>query len=676
MPSLRKYRATAVALLSIVLLTVSCDLDPSPVQPTAVTVDNTATAVVATAITTGIMPATPDATGAPPTATTSSQSSTPGPGSAEAFIIAQNNIAYETLDPSFCYEVRCGELLYNIYEPLIYPKKDKVDEFVPQLATKWDISADGKTYVFTIRKGVKFHEGSTLTPEDVAYSLWRTIIQDRAAGPTWLFLQPLFGLEMQSFKADVVGKQHNGDWVAGCEAVKKAVTFDNSAGTVTLNLKQPFAPMLQITGKAWGALIMSKEWVSEQGGWNGDCSSAQKYHDPKAEEDELFNKANGTGPYKLERWTPSQEVVLVRHDGYWRTEPAWEGGPSGPARIKRIIIKGVKEWGTRFANLQAGDADLIEIPPQYRPQVDPLVKEVCDAQTGGCTVGNPEGFLQLHKRLPNFSSAGALFLVQQVNVAGGNPYVGSGKLDGNGIPPDFFSDLHIRKAFNYCFDWDTLIDEGYSGEAEQVYGPITRGQLGYDAQQAHYSLDLAKCEEEFRASTLKSPDGKSLWDVGFIVQFPHSDGAPHVAADILKDNLSKVNSKFRLETSPQAGTTITKDRLSSRMPIYEYGWIEDYHDPHNWASAYLSSSGFHAVLLKYPQELQKELDSLVLKGVQETNLEKRAEYYSQMQNIAYEQALSIYTVQAQGRYYKPISLKGWYYNPSVFWNYFYAWYIE
>lgn len=669
-----KHRSIAVALLIAMLLAAACDSVPTPVPLTPVSVRETATAA-ATIVQPGTSTATSERPTFPPSVLPSATPTGSVPAS-ESLTIAQNSIAYETLDPSFCYEVKCGELIYNIYEPLIYPNKDKVNDFVPQLATGWDISQDGKTYVFNIREGVKFHDGSTLTPEDVAYSIWRTVIQDRAAGPTWLYLQPLFGLDVQSFEADVVGKQNNNDWPAGCEAVKKAVTFSSSAGTVTFHLKQPFAPMLQILGKAWGAQIMSKAWVTRQGGWNGDCSTAQRYHDPKAEDDELYNKSNGTGPYKLERWAPSEEVVLVRNDAYWRTEPAWQGGPSGPARIKRIVIKAVKEWGTRLAMLKAHDVDLIEIPQQYRPQVDSLVKETCDAGTGQCVEGNADGFLRLDKKLPNFSSAGALFMVEQVNTAGGNPYLGSGKLDGAGIPPDFFSDVHVRRAFNYCFDWDTLINDVYSGEAEQVYGPITRGQLGFSAAQPHYSLDLDMCAEELKASTLTSPDGGSLWDTGFLVQFPYTDGASHVAADILKANLGKVNPKFRLEASPQAGTTITKDRLSSRMPIYEYGWIEDYHDPHNWASAYLSSGGFHASLMKYAPDLQRELDDLVLKAVQETDEEKRSALYAQMQNIAYEQALSVYTVQAQGRYYKPITLKGWYHNPSVFWNYFYSWYNE
>ena len=60
---------------------------------------------------------------------------------------------------------------------------------------------------------------------------------------------------------------------------------------------------------------------------------------------------NGTGPFKFDHWTPGEELVLVRNDDYWLTEPLWEGGPSGPAAIERVVWRFMDEWGTRYAAL-------------------------------------------------------------------------------------------------------------------------------------------------------------------------------------------------------------------------------------------------------------------------------------------------------------------------------------
>ena len=116
----------------------------------------------------------------------------------------------------------------------------------------------------------------------------------------------------------------------------------------------------------------------ENGDWDDDCATWQNWADPSAEETLLFNKANGTGPYMLDHWTPGEEIVLTANENYWRTEPMWEGGPSGPASIKRVVIKNIDEWGTRLAMFEAGDADYIYVPPQYRPQLEPFYKTVCD----------------------------------------------------------------------------------------------------------------------------------------------------------------------------------------------------------------------------------------------------------------------------------------------------------
>ncbi len=94
------------------------------------------------------------------------------------------------------------------------------------------------------------------------------MIQDRAGGPQWILLQPFFGLDVQSFKDDVVTKQYGGDWAKAVQALQKAITFDNNAGTVTMHLKQPYGPMLQILANTWGSIV-SMPWVIQQGGWDG-----------------------------------------------------------------------------------------------------------------------------------------------------------------------------------------------------------------------------------------------------------------------------------------------------------------------------------------------------------------------------------------------------------------------
>jgi small subunit ribosomal protein S4 len=65
-------------------------------------------------------------------------------------------------------------------------------------------------------------------------------------------------------------------------------------------------------------------------------------------------------------------------------------------------------------------------------------------------------------------------------------------LDGNGVPPDFFGDIHVRRGFAYAFDWDTFANDLYNGEAVQSIELPLVGMPGYNPDQAHYYFDLAK----------------------------------------------------------------------------------------------------------------------------------------------------------------------------------------
>ncbi|MGB9861671.1 MAG: ABC transporter substrate-binding protein, partial [Candidatus Bipolaricaulaceae bacterium] len=124
----------------------------------------------------------------------------------------------ETLDPAWAYDTASGTAIFNIYETLIFFEGEYVDRFVPMLATSWEISEDGLVYTFTIRKGVKFHEGGDLTPEDVVYSLQRALIQDRAGGPIWMMLDPIFGVHSIEELAEKLGSDE-----AVYEALQRAI---------------------------------------------------------------------------------------------------------------------------------------------------------------------------------------------------------------------------------------------------------------------------------------------------------------------------------------------------------------------------------------------------------------------------------------------------------------------
>jgi peptide/nickel transport system substrate-binding protein len=198
-------------------------------------------------------------------------------------------------------------VVFNVYEPLLFYKREKTDEFVPVLSTGWETSSDGLTYKFTIRNGVRFRQGGTLEPHEVAQSFWRGLLQDRTGGPQWVLLEPLLGvsgikeLATQTAGVEDFARVDPASLAQTCEMVKQAVAFDDAAGTITFSLAKPFGAFLQILASTWGS-VLDQEWMVEQGDWDADCATWTRWHDPAAEKSAIFSKMNGTGPFKFERY--------------------------------------------------------------------------------------------------------------------------------------------------------------------------------------------------------------------------------------------------------------------------------------------------------------------------------------------------------------------------------------
>lgn len=164
----------------------------------------------------------------------------------------------DSLDPHKAVAAGTEEVLFNLYEGLVKP--DSNGELQPALASAWDISEDADTYTFTLREGVKFHDGTMVTAEDVKYSL------DRCAGTA------------------------GGDLlVAALDVVKEVNILDDK--TVEVVLEQ------------------------------GDTSFLA-YMDiaviPAANQDPA-GTAIGTGPYKYVSRAPQENFVIRKFDEYWGT---------------------------------------------------------------------------------------------------------------------------------------------------------------------------------------------------------------------------------------------------------------------------------------------------------------------------------------------------------------------
>jgi peptide/nickel transport system substrate-binding protein len=235
----------------------------------------------------------------------------------EAVMAWHVTIAPTWFDPSTAPpQITPFGMLYAIHDAMVRPLPGH--RMAPSLAESWKESPDGKVYEFTLRKGLKFHNGDPVTAEDVKFSY------DRYRGTAY-----------REFEARV----------QGVEVVDPL--------TVRFILKEPWPDFMTYYGTTATAagLIVPKKYVTQVG-------------------DEGFRKRPiGAGPYKFVSHTPGVEVVLEAYAGYWRHAP----------HVKRLVMKSVPEGTTRAAMLKTGEADIafaLDGPDAENVKADPRLQIV------------------------------------------------------------------------------------------------------------------------------------------------------------------------------------------------------------------------------------------------------------------------------------------------------------
>lgn len=520
----------------------------------------------------------------------------------------------DSLDPAYAYDTASGELIQAIYEPLIYYDGASTSKYVPRLATEWTVSDDGLTYRFKIKEGVKFHNGDDLTPEDAEYSFERGMVQDYVAGPQWMLFEPLLGKS---------SSRQSGGTLVPLTDITSAVEVDGQ--WVQFNLAQKYAPFLQILSQTWSSIV-DKEWCIAQGDWDGTEASYKALNGPAANQTPLNAKTNGTGPFKLDSWEPGI-VTLVRNDDYWGSK----------ANFSTFVYKVVSEWTTRKLMLTEGDCDWAYVDRQY-------IGELEDLETLN---------LKLYKDLPQLRYDVFNFTLK---IDAQSSWVGSGKLDGNGIPLDFFSDKDVRIGFNYAFDWETYIRDVFLGELKQTASPVVEGLPYFNKDQEMYSLNLDLAKEHLQAAW-----GGQVWDKGFKFTLTYNTGniGRKTACDILKANLTQINPKFQVTVQAIEWSEFLDQYATSLLPMFQIGWQADFPDPHNFVQPYMDSTGVYAAAMGYSNP---EVDALIKEGIG-ADSSRREEIYYELQKIYHDDALGIALGQALGRRYFKAWVKGYIFNP-------------
>ncbi|MBU6955213.1 ABC transporter substrate-binding protein [Hahella sp. HN01] len=214
----------------------------------------------------------------------------------------------KSLDPHAVTALNDFRILINLYDGLVR-FKDGTLEVEPALAESWTISDDGKTYTFSLRKGVQFHDGSPLTAEAIKFNFERMLDEKHPYHDTGPFPLAFFFSPIE--KVEAIDDLH-----------------------VRFELKEPYAPFLSNLAYPTG-LIISPESVKKYGKDYGRHPA-------------------GTGPFHFAEWVSNAKVVIVRNDKYW----------GGAPPLEAVVFRPITDANTRMAEMLSGGVDLmVETPP-------------------------------------------------------------------------------------------------------------------------------------------------------------------------------------------------------------------------------------------------------------------------------------------------------------------------
>ena len=304
--------------------------------------------------------------------------------------------------------------------------------------------------------------------------------------------------------------------------------------------------------------------------------------------------------------------------------------------------------------------------PEHEVQVDPLVGEICDSQTGECVPNeaNPDGFLRKWVNRPGVSRTD---IFPTFVIAEGSSYVGSGQLDGNGIPLDFFSDVNVRKALATCFDYETYNQEVLLGQGVRNNGPIISGMLGYNPDGPMYEYDPEAC-----AGYLAEAWGGVLPETGFRFQIAFNTGntTRQTVGEILQAEMGAINDLYQVETLGLPWPTLLAAQRVSMLPVTVNGWQEDIHDPHNWVQPYLV--GTFGARQNITPELMDQYREFVNNGVLASDPAEREQIYFDLQELYYETVPQVILLQRDGPWYSQRWVDGYYYRVGAFGRDYYA----
>jgi oligopeptide transport system substrate-binding protein len=440
-----------------------------------------------------------------------------------------------TLDPAIAADMSSYVYVMQIFSGLV--RLDQNLNIVGDIAESWEKSSDNKTYIFHLRHGVKFQDGREVKAADFKYSWERACNPATGSGTAATYL------------GDIVGAK---DVLAGNATEISGVTVIDDY-TLQVIIDAPKTYFLDKLAYPT-AFVVDRANVESGANW--------------------WQQPDGTGPFKLKKWEPGQQLILERNQNYY-------------GELAKLAQVGFHfSAGAPIALYETGQIDVTPVSTSY-------IDEVSDET-------NP-----LHLELavtPEFS----LY------------YIGFNTAK----PP--FDDVNVRRAFCLAVNKEHIgkvILRDMVSEAEGILPP---GMPGYNETLKGLDYNVEKAKELI--ATSKYGDVSNLPTITLTVE-GYGNSIPSYLGAIIQEwqqNLGVEVSVRQLEPE-----TFLYNLKQEKDEMFMLGWVADYPDPHNFLDI-LFHTGSENNIFEYSNP---SLDALLDQGAIEQNSTVRLAMYQQAEQL-------------------------------------------
>ena len=548
-------------------------------------------------------------------------------------------------------------VVQNVYERLVW-FDGASREPIPWLAESWEVSDDGQRYVFKLRKGIKFHDGTELDAAAVKFSFDRAALLDDPDGigsffPVSTAAPGILKGAWEFSKSFGAGKDYSQAAVDKYLAAGAVRVIDPQ--TIEFNLAQPYAAFISDIATFMGSIV-SPHYVITQ--WKNPNDANRGFIEgvtAGTRDDWMSYHACGTGPYELTTFDKATaNVVLKINPNYW-------GGPQGKvkARLGTVVVRATLDQATRLLDLKSGTVDIADIATAGIFDVIDKKKWLDDNKIEpiipGVSVPGPFPWLTIY--------------FAKMNTQIKNP-------DGSLAAFQPFRDIRVRKAFASALNLADIRRNVFNGFAQQVPWGMTPAQFGYDPDiQVRYSFDLDE------AKKLLATAGK---DLGFgpdnptnmlIISNATAPWQGYIATQ-LAANINNLNIGIKLDVKALSFTEYVNSWRSHLTSFSIHSTFSLTADPNSWLSMFGTGTGYWARTCGYDNP---KADALYKQQFQALDPKQRSKVISELMQLVNDDMMWVW-IGAATAYGQPTfnpnvlrsTVGSFYYNPTYQGFYFAA----